>query len=271
MWIWRYYYTKKNWNIKIEQLEKTIKNMKKQSIPKQNLRATMPCVIGAYKCHPSPKPMNRDIHLERPFGQQNISPALRPRKRIWPLKMDGSRMKFLLKWSIFRDMLLFRRVYVLNLPTTQLVQLPSPEIPLPLMESWTSQRTWPIHFRAIPWEKNPTRLNNMCTWWFKLTFLGWLSDPFKGLSDLQLGDKKVTLNHLVTILLLQTLAQTNTVGFAEGWFRARCKWQNLLMKIYHSARQKRTFHHVLPLLRRYVAMPWYSMYLNSSIPNHLEP
>ena len=30
-----------------------------------------------------------------------------------------------------------------------------------------------------------------------VTFLGWLSDPFKGLSDLQLGDEKGTLNHLV--------------------------------------------------------------------------
>ena len=30
-----------------------------------------------------------------------------------------------------------------------------------------------------------------------MTFLGWLSDPFKGLSDLQIGDKKVALNHLV--------------------------------------------------------------------------
>ena len=29
-----------------------------------------------------------------------------------------------------------------------------------------------------------------------MTFLGWLSDLFKGLSDLQLGDKGVTLNHL---------------------------------------------------------------------------
>ena len=29
-----------------------------------------------------------------------------------------------------------------------------------------------------------------------MTFLGWLSDPFKGLSDLQLGDEKGTLNHL---------------------------------------------------------------------------
>ena len=27
--------------------------------------------------------------------------------------------------------------------------------------------------------------------------LGWISDPFKGLSDLQQGDKKVTLNHLL--------------------------------------------------------------------------
>ena len=30
-----------------------------------------------------------------------------------------------------------------------------------------------------------------------VTFLGWLNDPFKGLSDIQLGDEKVTLNHLV--------------------------------------------------------------------------
>ena len=27
--------------------------------------------------------------------------------------------------------------------------------------------------------------------------LGWLSDPYRWLSDLQLGDEKVTLNHLV--------------------------------------------------------------------------
>ena len=32
---------------------------------------------------------------------------------------------------------------------------------------------------------------------FFVTLLGWLSDPFKWLSDLQLGDEKVTLNHLV--------------------------------------------------------------------------
>ena len=35
-----------------------------------------------------------------------------------------------------------------------------------------------------------------------MTFLGWLSDPFKGLSDLQLGDEKGTLNHLVVMFLL---------------------------------------------------------------------
>ena len=29
-----------------------------------------------------------------------------------------------------------------------------------------------------------------------VTFLGWLSDLLERLSDLQLGDKKVTLNHL---------------------------------------------------------------------------
>ena len=34
-----------------------------------------------------------------------------------------------------------------------------------------------------------------------MTFLGWLSDPFKGLSDLQLGDEKVILNHLVNIII----------------------------------------------------------------------
>ena len=35
-----------------------------------------------------------------------------------------------------------------------------------------------------------------------MTLLGWLSDPFKGLSDLQLGDEKGTLNHLVIPFLL---------------------------------------------------------------------
>ena len=35
------------------------------------------------------------------------------------------------------------------------------------------------------------------SWQFCVICFGWLSDPLKWLSDLQLGDEKVTLNHLV--------------------------------------------------------------------------
>ena len=51
------------------------------------------------------------------------------------------------------------------------------------------------------WCKNPKIYTN-----FKflaillVTFLGWLSDPFQWLSDLQLGDEKDTLNHLVRVI-----------------------------------------------------------------------
>ncbi len=40
------------------------------------------------------------------------------------------------------------------------------------------------------------------TWQFFVTFLGWLSDLLERLSDLQLGDQKVTLNHLGVIISL---------------------------------------------------------------------
>ena len=50
---------------------------------------------------------------------------------------------------------------------------------------------------SIPWRTWNGKNGRMISWWFKVTFLGWLSDPFKGLGDLQLGDKKVTLNHLI--------------------------------------------------------------------------
>ena len=46
------------------------------------------------------------------------------------------------------------------------------------------------------------------TWWFKVTVLGWLSDLLERLSDLQLGDEKGTLNHLVGILLLVKVLET---------------------------------------------------------------
>ena len=42
-----------------------------------------------------------------------------------------------------------------------------------------------------------TSWKDLYNWQFFVTFLGWLSDPFQWLSDLQLGDEKVTLNHLV--------------------------------------------------------------------------
>ena len=42
----------------------------------------------------------------------------------------------------------------------------------------------------------------MDAWQFFVTFLGWLSDLLERLSDLQLGDQKVTLNHLVKRILV---------------------------------------------------------------------
>ena len=50
-----------------------------------------------------------------------------------------------------------------------------------------------------------------------MTFLGWLSDPFQWLSDLQLGDEKVTLNHLVFFYLLLFLLPLNTSRNAMVW------------------------------------------------------
>ncbi len=40
---------------------------------------------------------------------------------------------------------------------------------------------------------------NICLAILLVTFSGWLSDPFEWLSDLQLGDEKVTKNHLVGV------------------------------------------------------------------------
>ena len=46
-----------------------------------------------------------------------------------------------------------------------------------------------------------------------MPFLGWLSDPFEWLSDLQLGDEKVTLNHLGLICLLLVV---NIISLTAG-------------------------------------------------------
>ena len=42
------------------------------------------------------------------------------------------------------------------------------------------------------------RFETTTSWQFFVPSLGWLSDPFKWLSDLQLGDEKVTLSHLAS-------------------------------------------------------------------------
>ena len=48
-----------------------------------------------------------------------------------------------------------------------------------------------------------------------MTFLGWLSDPFKGLSDLQLGDEKGTLNHLVSVIYLHERWQNGHMNLGK--------------------------------------------------------
>ena len=58
------------------------------------------------------------------------------------------------------------------------------------------------------------------SWWFKVTFLRWLSDPFQRLSDLQLEDQKVTLNHLVLcffvpVFFFQLHPPTSSVSFSR--------------------------------------------------------
>ncbi len=67
----------------------------------------------------------------------------------------------------------------------------------------------------------------MHTWQFFVPFLGWLSDPARWLSDLQLGDKKVTLNHLVSNLFIFAIWLGKFVTLlsciASGWIK-NSKW-----------------------------------------------
>ena len=49
---------------------------------------------------------------------------------------------------------------------------------------------------------------SLMTWQFVVPSLGWLSNLLERLSDLQLGDKKVTLNHLGLKYLFQVLDVT---------------------------------------------------------------
>ena len=87
--------------------------------------------------------------------------------------------------------------------------------------SWTKQH--PLN------ERNQMRksIPSCSMLWFKVTFLGWLSEPFQRLSDLQLGDKKVTLNHLVHLhnnrlykstILLSVFGIDKTMVVSTGWW-----------------------------------------------------
>ena len=51
-----------------------------------------------------------------------------------------------------------------------------------------------------------------CPWQFFVPFLGWLSDLLERLSDLQIGDKNVTLNHLVFLVRRRELPELNAWG-----------------------------------------------------------
>ena len=78
------------------------------------------------------------------------------------------------------------------------------------------------HIPPLEKENQSTQKSfGVITRWFKVTFLGWLSDPFKGLSDLQLGDKKVTLNHLAYVSFQEAtifLASQKLMGPSCRWY-----------------------------------------------------
>ena len=81
------------------------------------------------------------------------------------------------------------------------------------------------HFSAENWwfiEISWKYQDKKCAWQFFVTFLGWLSGPFKWLSDLQLGDEKVTdwITWCVCFFLKQVSADGNQqireIGF-KAW------------------------------------------------------
>ena len=83
-----------------------------------------------------------------------------------------------------------------------------------------------------------------CSWQFFVTFLGWLSDLFKWLSHLQLGDEKVTKNHLVFILLLLLLFFFFSLWPSIiVWIPSRCFLDMMIYpRIRVSPRQKEIFY-----------------------------
>ena len=94
----------------------------------------------------------------------------------------------------------------------------------PLANPWPpSEDCQNLHGYRSTWRfVNPNK--ETPTWQFFVTFLGWLSDPFKGLSDLQQGDEKVTLNHLAWISQIGHISEFCRFIFpAKEWFLG-CLW-----------------------------------------------
>ena len=70
----------------------------------------------------------------------------------------------------------------------------------------------------------------------KWPFLGWLSDPFKGCWSLQLGDKKVSLNHLVVAFGFGNLVCSYLCNrmLNIAWFTSTCYYDSGVKVISHS-------------------------------------
>ena len=75
--------------------------------------------------------------------------------------------------------------------------------------------------RGLPNKKSKKKTP---AWWFKVTFLGWLSDPSKGLSDLQLGDEKGPLNYLAEGPTLRRAARRFCSFSSEFGSGAESSW-----------------------------------------------
>ena len=70
-------------------------------------------------------------------------------------------------------------------------------------------------------------------------FLGWLSDPFKGLSDLQLGDEKGTLNQLVVVD--SDIVSSSSASFPQWKYHNIWKYHHLLFLGYPHSQDIRCF------------------------------
>ena len=113
----------------MEKLEKTIKNMKKPSIPNQNLRATMPCVIGAYTCHPSQKTHESGHTPWKTLWSTKYFPDIAPPKTNMPPENGWFKNEIPFEMVHFQGFVPFQEGIsldhdVLNLPTSNFYNFP---------------------------------------------------------------------------------------------------------------------------------------------------